>query len=76
MSHFNLQFIQQRRKELNKTLQVLADALEMKNASTYMKYEKGEYSFKATHLPILATELDCKVENFFEKNFAKIAKMS
>lgn len=74
MSQFNLHFIKQRRKELFKTLQEMAVALDMKNASTYMKYENGEYSFKATHLPILAEKLQCNVENFFENNFAKIAK--
>ncbi|MEK4732835.1 helix-turn-helix domain-containing protein [Paenibacillus sp. FSL L8-0641] len=74
MNQFNLRFIKQRRKELSKTLQDMADALDMKNASSYMKYENGEYSFKATHLPMLANELECGVENFFENDFAEIAK--
>lgn len=73
MSEFNLKFIQCRRKELDKTLQEMAASLGMKNASSYMKYENGEYSFRATHLPILAKVLECKVENFFGENFAVLA---
>lgn len=73
LDEFNLLFIKERRKELGKTLQDMADSLYMKNASTYMKYENGEYSFRAFHLPILAKELNCNLSNFFEKNFAKTA---
>jgi len=74
LREFNLLFIKKRRKELGKTLQDMADSLEMKNASTYMKYENGEYSFKAVHLPLLAKQLECNVGNFFTKNFAETAK--
>lgn len=74
LREFNLLFIKERRKELGKTLQEMADSLEMKNASTYMKYENGEYSFKAVHLPVLAKQLECNLSNFFIKNFAKTAK--
>lgn len=68
MLTFNLEFIKERRQELNLTLQATADALEMKNASTYMKYENGTYSFKAEQLPFLADVLQCEVKNFFINN--------
>ncbi|MFC4768695.1 helix-turn-helix transcriptional regulator [Effusibacillus consociatus] len=75
MRKINLSYIANRRNELNKTLQDLADALGFKNASTYMKYEKGDYAFKADHLPILAREINCSIDDlFFEKNFADLAK--
>lgn len=70
---FNLKFIKHRRQELNMTLQATAEAMEMKNASTYMKYENGTYSFKAEQLPLLAYVLQCSVENFFEHKIAKTA---
>lgn len=75
MRRINLPYIVNRRNELTKTLQDMADALGFKNASTYMKYEKGDYAFKADHLPILARELDCSIDDlFFEQNFADLAK--
>lgn len=61
----NLDFIKEKRQLLNKTLQELAEPLGMKNASTYMKYENGTYSFKAEQLPILAKELECEIQDFF-----------
>jgi len=61
----NLDFIKEKRQQLNKTLQDLAEPLGMKNASTYMKYENGTYSFKAEQLPILAKELECEIQDFF-----------
>ncbi|MEK3945016.1 MULTISPECIES: helix-turn-helix domain-containing protein [Paenibacillus] len=75
MGHLNLLFIKKRRLELNLSLQEMAESLGFKNASTYMKYEEGTYSFKANHLPILANKLDGKIENFFIDNFAEIAKL-
>lgn len=47
------------------TLQEAAEAMAMKNASTYMKYENGTYLFKAEQLPLLARVLKCSTENFF-----------
>ncbi|OIJ12694.1 transcriptional regulator [Anaerobacillus alkalilacustris] len=73
MKTLNLDFIKQRRKELNISLQDMAIKLGFKNASTYMKYERGEYSFKADHLPLLAFELRCNIENFFGNNVVGIA---
>lgn len=69
----NLDFIKQERLKLGLSLKDLAEVLGFKNASTYMKYEEGSYSFKANHLPILASKLNCTIENFFEYDFAKIA---
>lgn len=65
---FNLDFVKQRRQELNMTLQEAADTMEMKNASTYLKYENGTYLFKAEQLPLLANMLKCSEENFLNKN--------
>ena len=70
---FNLEFVKQRRQELDMTLQEAAEAMEMKNASTYMKYENGTYAFKAEQLPLLAKVLKCSTENFFEQKVAEIA---
>ena len=67
-------YIKHRRLELEKTLQDMADALGMKNASTYMKYENGTYAFKAEHLLVLANALKCKITDlFFSFNVAKTA---
>lgn len=65
MNQFNLEYIQKRRDDLNITLQEMADAFGMKNASNYMKYEKGIYAFKAKDLPKLAKKLKCNETNFF-----------
>lgn len=73
MEYLNLQFIKTRRVELEKTLQDMADSLGMKNASTYMKYENGTYSFKADQLPVLAKALKCKITDFFNLSVAKTA---
>lgn len=73
MGLLKLDFIKKRRQDLNLSLQEMAESLGFKNASTYMKYEEGEYAFKAYQLPILANKLDCKIENFFNENFAELA---
>ncbi|QXP99137.1 helix-turn-helix domain-containing protein [Bacillus velezensis] len=49
---------------------MLANALGFKDASTYLKYERGEYSFKAKQLPSLANVLECHVTDFFTQNVA------
>ncbi|AVM23233.1 helix-turn-helix domain-containing protein [Bacillus pumilus] len=67
---FNLVLIRNRRIELNLSQQELAIALGFKDASTYLKYERGEYAFKAKQLPILAEILQCKVTDFFVRNVA------
>ncbi|MNI87086.1 Helix-turn-helix domain protein [compost metagenome] len=69
----NLGFIKLRRQKLNLSLQELAEALEFRNASTYMKYENGDYQFRANHLPVLANKLQCTIENFFDQQFADSA---
>jgi len=75
MKGLNLEFISKRRLELNITLQEMAEALGFKNASTYMKYEKGEYAFKANQLPIIAKMLQCHAEELFhEGSFAQEAE--
>ncbi|MGE7915303.1 helix-turn-helix transcriptional regulator [Lysinibacillus xylanilyticus] len=73
MNYFNLEYVKYRRLELNMTLQDAADAMGMKNASTYMKYENGTYAFRAEQLPLLAKIFKCKIENFFIKKVAKTA---
>lgn len=74
MKKLNLKLIRQERKAKQITLLEMAEKMGLKNASTYMKYEKGDYSFKAEHLPILAKTLDCKIQDlFFEDALAKSA---
>lgn len=65
MNKVNLEFIKQKRKSKKLTLQEMAEALGFKNASTYMKYEKGEYKFRADHISVLSTELECAINDFF-----------
>ena len=72
-NHLDLDFIKKRRKELNISLQSMALSLGFKNASTYLKYERGDYSFKAEHLPQLAKELNCNMENFFIQSVVETA---
>ena len=62
----NLDFIKTRRLELGISQQKMAEKLGFKNASTYLKYESGAYSFKAEMIPSLANILNCKIENFFK----------
>lgn len=73
MQTLNLLYIKQQRQNLGISLQEMAEFLGFKNASTYMKYENGSYSFKADHLPQLAKALQCKIENFFGQNISKTA---
>lgn len=71
MKQLNLNYIKRRRIELGLSLQELANELGFKNASTYLKYENGDYLFKAEVLPILSITLKCEIENFFTKQIAK-----
>ena len=61
----NLYLIREKRKKLGFTYQKMADELSFKNASTYYKYEKGAYAFKADHVPILAAVLDIRIQDLF-----------
>lgn len=71
MKQLNLNYVKARRIELGLSLQEVANELGFKNASTYLKYENGDYLFKAEILPSLATILKCKIENFFTIQIAK-----
>ncbi|MDX9816378.1 MAG: helix-turn-helix transcriptional regulator [Smithellaceae bacterium] len=74
MKKLNLNLICKKRKDKQITLQEMAEMMGLKNASTYMKYEKGEYSFRAEHLPVLAKTLNCEIQDlFFEDRLAKLA---
>jgi transcriptional regulator with XRE-family HTH domain len=70
MRQINLDFIKTKRENLGISLQQMAHHLGFKNASTYLKYEKGVYAFKAEHLPILAEVLKCDLQDFFIINVA------
>lgn len=74
----DLLFIKKRRKELNIPLQEMAEAIGFKNASTYLKYENGDYQFKADHVPILSSKLNCGINDlyFFDRNVSKIETKS
>jgi transcriptional regulator with XRE-family HTH domain len=69
----NLDFIKTKRENLGISLQQMAHHLGFKNASTYLKYEKGVYAFKAEHLPILAEVLKCDLRDFFTFDVAVLA---
>lgn len=72
MIKVDLNLIKTKRSDFGLSMQTMADSLGFKNASTYLKYEKGEYSFKAEHLPILSRLLKCEIKDFFIKNVAEI----
>ena len=61
----NLNYIANRRKELGFTLEHMAKELGLKNSGNYLKYETGEYRFRADMLPILANALRCGINDFF-----------
>jgi transcriptional regulator with XRE-family HTH domain len=65
MTNVDLIYIKDRRNELKLSLKSVASQLGFKNASTYLKYEKGVYSFKAEQLPVLANALKCEITDFF-----------
>jgi transcriptional regulator with XRE-family HTH domain len=70
MKQINLDFIRTKRQQLGISMQKMAQHLGFKNASTYLKYEKGLYTFKAEHLPVLAEVLKCELQDFFTLNVA------
>jgi transcriptional regulator with XRE-family HTH domain len=65
LKSIDLDYIKSRRTNLKITQQHMANMLGFKNASTYLKYEKGEYSFRAVHLPLIANELHCELKHLF-----------
>lgn len=65
MTKVDLDYIKERRTELKLSLRNVANQLGFKNASTYLKYENGVYSFKAEQLPPLADVLNCEIKDFF-----------
>jgi transcriptional regulator with XRE-family HTH domain len=70
----NLDYIKNRRQELGLTLNDMASAFGFRSPSTYLKYEQGEYAFKANHLPILANLLRSEIGEFYcDQNVAEIA---
>ncbi|MFC7061653.1 helix-turn-helix domain-containing protein [Halobacillus seohaensis] len=78
MKTLNLEFIRNRRNDLGINLQDMADRMRtlnngngFKNASTYKKYEDGDYKFDAEHLPLLAKILKCRISSFFRNVVAK-----
>ncbi len=76
MQKLNFQLISQQRKNNHITLQEMAEIMGLKNASTYLKYERGEYAFRAGHLPVLAKKLNLEIQDlFFEDVFADLANI-
>lgn len=65
MQKYDKDFIKKRRIALELSMKEMAEGLNFKNASTYYKYETGEYSVKAEMLPILANILKCNITDFF-----------
>lgn len=73
MQELNLNYIMKRRKELGISQLEMAERLGFKTSSSYLRYEKGIYSFKAEQLPVMAKTLNCKITDFFIKSVAKTA---
>jgi transcriptional regulator with XRE-family HTH domain len=65
MSHFNLDYIAKRRKELGLTIDDMATMMGFSNGSVYWKYEKGQYKLNAEKLPLLASALRCRISRFY-----------
>lgn len=65
MKRIDYDFIKNRRESKGLSMQYVAQELGFKNASTYFKYEIGEYLIKADMLPKLSQLFECKIENFF-----------
>lgn len=64
----NLKFIENQRELLHYSLQDMSDYMGFKSPSTYQKYEKGDYKFKADMLPTLMKVLQVKsIDDFFCK---------
>lgn len=72
MKELNLEYIRSRRNQLGLSQLKMAEMLGFKNSSTYLKYERGVYSFKAEQLPFLANILNCDISDFFAMNVAEI----
>lgn len=68
----NLSLLKEAREEKKISMQEMAEFLGFKNASTYLKYENGEYSFKLEMLPKLSKKLGIPYKNFFVNDIAKI----
>lgn len=65
MVDINLEIIKSKRKQLNISQNEMAEILGFKSASTYYKYESGEYSLKANMLPIISKTLKIPMKKFF-----------
>lgn len=61
----NLDFIKQRRKELNITQSEMAEKLGMGSNVSYCKYETGAYRFNADIIPRLASALRVPIKKIF-----------
>lgn len=75
MKQVNLEKIKEKMELKKVTQQELAIALGYKDASTVHKLLKGEYQFRAVHVPVLMEMLDLTLKDlFFDNDFAKLAK--
>lgn len=61
----NLEYIAQRRKELNLRQSDMAERLGMGGAPDYNKYENGVYKWNAEDMPMVAKALECPIERLF-----------
>lgn len=65
MNKVDLAKIKQRRMEMRINQLEMARELGFLNASTYCKYEKGQYQLDANHIPVIAKKLKLKVSEIF-----------
>lgn len=68
LMNVDLDFVRKAREENNISLMEMAKAFGFKNASTYLRYENGDYKFKAEMLPIMSKKFKCGIEDFFCKD--------
>lgn len=71
-TEIDLKYLKDKRESLGFSQKDMATQLGFKNASTYLKYEIGEYKIKAEMLPLLAKLLKCNITSFFTKNVSEI----
>ena len=61
MGAINLEWIKQRRKKLNVSMEDMATAIGLNTAGSYHPYESGKADLKAEHLPKICEKLECSL---------------
>jgi transcriptional regulator with XRE-family HTH domain len=64
---FDVEFIKKRREELGISQQEMARKIGFSGASIYCRYEKGQYTFSAPMIPLIAKALKVSINKLFKK---------